>query len=317
MDRGGVSSNGKVILFGEHAVVHGHRALAVGLPRAMVLAGVTRGGGGLRVTIPAWPLRFHSSERSILGRVARVVWEALPGPGLELELDARLWPAAGLGSSAAMSVLLVKAVAAARGVELGPEEVRALAHRCEEEFHGSPSGVDDAVAVYGGLCLFSKAGLPEVPRGFDRVDDTLARARLPIPGLVIADSRRPRRTVEMVRRVAMALEERPKEVAALFRDMDLLLDQGLRGALEGDWRRLGEAMTGAHRLLARLGVSTARLDAMVGRALDAGALGCKLTGAGGGGCVVALAPGAEGRVAAALEAMGCRVMVPGSRSPGP
>jgi hydroxymethylglutaryl-CoA reductase len=196
--------------------------------------------------------------------------------GITASAAADLPVGVGLGSSAALSVALVRALAKFAGQSLSDAAVCARAFEIEKIFHGFPSGIDNTVVTYGGLITFRRG---ETVR-------PLAAAR-PIP-LVIAIGRAPRETQQTVRGLRERWESSPAFYEPLFDGIDDLLGRGERAIAVGDLPALGVLMNANHRLLQRLGVSTGELDEMVALARDAGALGAKLTGGGGGGAVICL-----------------------------
>jgi len=293
---------GKVILLGEHAVVHGYPALAGAIDRGVRIAATP---GPLRLRVPAWGLDVAAGDAHPVAAAIAAIASALAAPACTLEGDADLPAAAGLGSSAALSVAVTRALAAAAGATLDAERVIEVATLGERQFHGNPSGVDVALATRGGLGLFV--------RGAAGGGGLTPIAAPPLP-IVVGLSGEPRATRAMVERVAHALAADPEGAGAR---LAWLGDAATRGAeiltsSSPDLGALGGLLTGAHHRLDALGVSTATLDALVADALAAGALGAKLTGAGGGGAVIALAPGREDAVIDAWRARGkvalaCRV----------
>jgi hydroxymethylglutaryl-CoA reductase len=294
---GRASASGKVILLGEHVVVHGHPAIVAGL------------GRGLSVTIA--PGDGPPSHDVKLGQAitlaARLVGVA--PDGFTVAIDGDLPIGMGLGSSAALAVALLRALAAAGGIPLGTPEVAAAAHEIERLFHGTPSGVDSTAAAHGGVLWF-EAGPP--PR-HQRL--TLPRA-LPLLVVLSRTTHTTAQTVGSLRERAAAAPEVYQPVFTAIAD----LVRSARAALERDDRgRLGALMTMNHRLLQACGVSTPELDALVDSCLAAGALGAKLTGAGGGGAVIALPPDDGAALAAALgraghEALAVQITSDGARS---
>jgi mevalonate kinase len=296
---------GKVILLGEHAVVHGHPALAGAIDRGVRLD--ARAGDALRLRIPAWDLDVAAGADHPVARALAAVAAALGvTEPVVLEGDADLPPAAGLGSSAAVSVAVTRALAAHAGRTLTLDEVIEIAGASERCFHGNPSGIDVALAARGGLGLYRRAsGLAPI-------------ACAPVP-VVIGLSGQQRATAAMVARVADALARAPEVTAQRLERMGGAAEKGagLLAAAAPNLAKLGMLLTGAHVVLRDLGLSTPVLDAMVDAALDAGAAGAKLTGGGGGGAVVAIAPGREDAVVEAWRARGkvafaCRVGASGA-----
>jgi len=150
------SARGKVILLGEHAVVHGHAALVAGI-RAQVRVAVAPGRPRERIVTSALG-EVAPSVHAALGDALEVVGVS-PEAGLSVTIGGDLPVAMGLGSSAALSVALLRALSAAAGRSLDDGEIARAAHRLEAIFHGTPSGVDSTAATYGGLLWF-EAGPP-------------------------------------------------------------------------------------------------------------------------------------------------------------
>lgn len=275
-------AGGKVILLGEHVVVHGQPAIVGGLDR------------GVRVDVdPA------AGAAPVDERVAEVVRLAarllrVDGQPRAIRISGDLPVGMGLGSSAALAVAVLRALATAYGRDPGPDEIAAHAHEIEKLFHGTPSGVDSTAATWGGLLWF-EAGPPA------RHERLRLSAPLPLVVLLSGSARSTSRTVGSLRERAAAAPEVYRPVFAAVGE----LVRAARHALEGgDRARLGELMTMNHGLLRACGVSTPELDALVDAALDAGARGAKLTGAGGGGAVIALPADDAESLARALAAAG-------------
>lgn len=300
------SACGKVILFGEHAVVYGRPALAFGLSGSVEAMKLEATAGLLKVLVPAWKLAADDGQDSLAGRALGRLRELLPGPGgMEATLEARIPTGAGLGSSAALSVMAVRCLAAVRGEALGAARERSCAHELERIFHGSPSGLDDTVAAHGGLCLFRRGGFGAcLPYEHTVLSPQAVQLDLSVPPLLIGDTGQTRSTFEMVARVRSRIERDRRGTEVLFDQIEASLEEGLRGLSRGELERVGAAMDRNQEALAGLGVSCGAIEAMCALGRKAGALGVKLTGAGGGGAVVALAPGREEAVAEAWRAGG-------------
>ena len=290
----GAVACGKVILFGEHAVVYGRHALAVPIRNGMrACAAESRNP---RIDIPGWGVSESLAGDSPSGLCGLVATLAA-GLGLAhdrfaITVRTRLPRAMGLGSSAALAVAVGRALAAAAHIAVDDERINQLAFECEKLAHGTPSGIDNTVACYGEPLLYRRGQPPE-------------RLVLPEdPPLVIASASRPGSTAVAV---AALRERRARKTAVyerLFDEIDALALEGRQALLVRDYRSLGLLLDVCHGLLNALGVSTAELETLVTIARDAGAAGAKLTGSGGGGSIVALCPGREAEVAAAFTAAG-------------
>ena len=301
------SAFGKVILLGEHAVVHGHPALAAAIDRRVAVAAAPS-AGPTTLEVPRWDLRVAVGDDHPLARALDAL-ARLTGAdrrSLRLTADAELPPAAGLGSSAALMVATARALAAAAGRALSGEEVEEIAGAGERFFHANPSGVDVALAASGGFGLFRRGA------GLSRV------AGAPI-ALAIGLSGEPRRTADMVNRVADELARAPERTGAGLAEMGRAAEQAALDWSAGRVDQIGARLGRAHEILASLGLSTGAIDGMVDAAIAAGAAGAKLTGAGGGGAVIALAPGREEDVASAWRALGHEAFVTsaGASHPAP
>ena len=288
------SAFGKVILLGEHAVVHGHPALAAAIDRRVSVRAERRPSGPISLAIPRWNVSVAVGDAHPLAEVLAELARQSGAEHLSLALHARadLPPAAGLGSSAATMVAVTRALAEAAGRPLASEEVEVIANAGERFFHANPSGIDVALAARGGIGLYRRgAGLEPV-------------AAAPPLTLAIGLSGEPRRTADMVGRVAAELAREPARTAADLAQMGRAAESAAAAWVDGRTADIAERMARAQEILAGLGLSTPAIDAMVDAALRAGASGAKLTGAGGGGAVIAVAPGREDDVLSAWRALG-------------
>ncbi|MCI0516969.1 MAG: mevalonate kinase, partial [Woeseiaceae bacterium] len=295
------SASGKVILLGEHAVVYGRPAVALPLPEA-ISASLYASSSGTTLRIPSWNLEQELGQDAADGAMA-LLQLVIRHLGLEsqrflMHVDARIPPAAGLGASAALAVAMIRALDSAYSLGMNDKTVNDLAFECETISHGTPSGIDNSVAVSGKAMVFRRKG----PR---RIRE-LSLDRL--PPLVIAWSGTrgsTRQQVEAVRErwlKAKAAHER------IFDEIGQISLEGARALGKGDDARLGSLMNIAHGLLNALQVSTPLIEEMVDIARSGGAAGAKLTGAGGGGSIVALCPGTTEEVSGALSAAGFEVI---------
>ncbi|HEU4730977.1 MAG TPA: mevalonate kinase [Kofleriaceae bacterium] len=270
---------GKIILLGEHAVVYGYPALAAALDRGVTMAPVpTPAGGPLRLELRAWDLAVTAGDDHPVARSLVAIADALGAgrPPLSLVGEAQLPPGAGLGSSAALAVAVARALLAYAKRAADVATLTRAAGASEALVHGRPSGVDVALAIAGGIGVFRRStGLR--PLG-----------GVPPLRVLVGPSGAPRSTAAMAERVAEVTGGRADD--ARLRELGELTDAGTAALVGGEVAALGAAMDRAQGLLGALGVSTPQLEALCEAARAAGAHGAKLTGAGGGGAVIAIAP---------------------------
>jgi mevalonate kinase len=284
---------GKLILFGEHSVVYKGPAVVLAIDRrARVIASKRE---DKRIYIDADDLGFsgyfeNGEYTAVTGKVWRgrnmmalsvaaqkVMTKLGVSSGLNLVVRSMIPIAVGLGSSAAVCVATTAAVSELFEGQLSKEIIAELSYEGEKVIHGNPSGVDNNIATFGGIMRYERGV------GFERLN-----LKDPIP-FIIGNTRRKRSTRNMVDCVK-ALRDRNSEVVdPIIYTMASLSQVGLNALLRRDLDKLGDLMNLNHGLLSALGVSTYELDSLVYAARAEGALGAKLTGAGGGGCMMALA----------------------------
>ncbi len=291
---------GKVIIYGEHAAVYGRHALALPIPDALRAEASSSRAPALE--IPAWGLSapLGPGDSSELADIVATISDAL---GLArhswtIKVDTRLPRAMGLGSSAALAVAVTRALVLAAGLSADDARVNDIAFACEKLAHGTPSGVDNTLACYGRPLLFRRGDVP--------LAEPLDLAS--IPPIVIVMSGRTGRTAEQVAAVRERRAALPARFEAVFDEMDALCLEGTTALVAGDYGAAGALMNLCHGLLNAIGVSTTEIEGLVALARQAGATGAKLTGAGGGGSIVALCPGRMTEVAAAFVAAGYRTL---------
>lgn len=282
---------GKVILLGEHAVVHGYPAIAVGIERGA--RAEAKAAARDRLLVPAWDIDVAPDAQSD-EPLARAFAAALSlyedRPPLEVRLRVELPAGAGLGCSAAVGVAVLDAIDEALGIERSRLALAERALPWEQVFHGNPSGIDNSMSALGGVALYRKGEALQK-----------LHPRKPLQ-LVVGYSGESASTKEMVASVARQLEAEPARMRRDFEAVEILVRNARLAIEAGDTKALGQLLDLNHSILSGWMLCTTKLDAMCRAARQAGALGAKLTGGGGGGCMFALAADPKGaeRIAEAL-----------------
>ncbi|MGH8163899.1 MAG: mevalonate kinase, partial [Rhodanobacteraceae bacterium] len=300
------AGHGKIILLGEHAVVHGRHAIAAPLPLA-IRARVEDADAseGTSLMIPRWgveqrlqqPLAHHPG--SFLQSLAMLLEKLdLADRALQVQVYPSVPRAMGLGASAALAVAVIRALDRHCKLKLGDAEICKLAYACEKIAHGTPSGIDNTVATYGRALLYRRGDPPLV--------QTL-NLQQPLP-LVIGLSGTESLTAKMVARVRRAWEHNRALYERIFDEIDVLTLHALEAIEARDLAQLGELMNICQGQLNALQVSSWELEELLQIARDNGAAGAKLTGGGGGGSMIALCPDGGARVMQAMRNAGYQAM---------
>jgi mevalonate kinase len=290
---------GKIILFGEHAVVYGRPALAVPVHDVQATAVVEPAPPGSGLTIEASDLGLTVSLADAggdpLALAARLVLDHLNArpPDARIVIRSTIPIASGLGSGAAVSAALARALAAHLDAEIPTPDLSALVYEVEKVHHGTPSGIDNTVVCYG------------LPVHFVR-DKTIETLHVGAPfDLLIGDTGIASPTRVAVGDVRAAWQANRAAYELIFDQIGAIAQEARRAIESGQPDDLGPLMKRNHDLLRQINVSSPELDMLVAAALDAGALGAKLSGGGRGGNMIALVqPGDAPHVRAALKTAG-------------
>jgi len=291
------SAHAKVILLGEHAVVHGAPAIALPVHGLTLTATVTRTDRPLWIDSVLYRGPIAGAPELLAAPVTAIT-ETLrhvgaPATGLAVRIDGEIPAERGLGSSAAVAAAIATAVARSHGIDLDDAARFDLTQAAERVAHGRPSGLD------------ARSVVSETPVWFQAGE---ARALTSALGgvFVIADTGLRGRTREAVGDVAALLAAEPDRIRGILHRIHEHTEAAVADLAADDRASLGARMSDTHALLRELTVSNPQLDRLVASATAAGALGAKLTGGGRGGCVLALADTDEvaERVASALRENG-------------
>ena len=302
------SGFGKVILFAEHFVVHGTPGIvsAIGLTAD---AEVKKIGEGITVKderkgAKGYTEKKRAQQKESIERMLKTMGIDLEKTSLEIWMGGNLPGFSGIGASAASSVAIARAIAEEFEMNLSDERINEIAYEAEKAYAGTPSGIDNTAATYGGLIWFRR-NLSGGPNTIERLS-----IREPVE-IVIGNTGVVADTKEIVAGVAERKKKNPEKYDPLFNQAEWLVLEA-RKALEEefDLRKVGRLMNENHSLLQEVEVSCKELDYLVNLARERGAFGAKLTGGGGGGCMVALTPGKELQeaVATAMEKEGFKVL---------
>jgi mevalonate kinase len=322
------SAPGKVYLFGEHAVVYGEPAVPCAIQRRATVTAERR-EDGLRVhlddlTLDGFTVEYDATVddrpdvdvadelvEAGIGYVNEAVDHARdvagePDAGFELTVESDIPLGGGLGSSAAVVVATIRAAASELGTDLAPAEIADRAYQVEHAVQdGQASRADTFCSAMGGAVRVEG-------------DDCRTIEDVPTLPFVIGYDGGAGDTGALVAGVR-SLREEYDFAADTVRAIGDVVRNGEAALRAGDIDEVGRLMNVNHGLLSALGVSSRSLDSMVWAARDAEALGAKLTGAGGGGCIVALdesddamtalkyLPGCEDAFRAELDDAGVRL----------
>ena len=277
------SAPGKIILFGEHAVVYGRPALAV--PVTQVHADVevldsSRAG----IWIDAPDISVHAELNTLPSDhpIASVIhnflflWRVSPFPNLEINITSTIPVASGLGSGAAVTAALVRALSVHLDRFITDEEVNAFAYEIEKLHHGTPSGIDNTTVTYARPVYFIKGQPIET-----------IKVGQPFT-IVIGDTGISAPTKESVADVRRLWINDKARWETVFDTIAEIAFTARRAIEAGKSEMLGELMDENHALLQTMTVSSKELDRLVEAARDVGATGAKLSGGGRGGNMIAL-----------------------------
>ncbi len=302
-DCGVGTASGKVILLGEHAVVYDKHALALPLSDAVTARVIEQDKGSrlkLRVAGKMTEVDLSQGDESGIAASLSLIMRRLKIDGRSIAIDLRsdIPAAMGLGSSAAFAVAIIRSLDDLFELGMDDRAVDRLAFDCEKLAHGSPSGIDNNLATYGQPVLFSKSSATR----------TKPLMLAETPPIVIAASGIRGSTLEQVAGVRERHTRNPAVYDMIFNEMNEMSIAGAAALHSRDYATLGALMNVCHGLLNAIEVSTPELEKMIQIARQHGAIGAKLTGAGGGGSIIALCPGNEEDVAAALRDGGYQIV---------
>lgn len=269
-----VSVPGKLLLMGDHAVVYGRPCLVTAVSERMSVSVEQSPDGQLHFDVPE-----HMDTRFVSRALeeARTHW-GMPISDITIRTESQFSGNVGLGSSAAVTVGTIAALREYLGKKDNLKLLFTLSYRTILEVQGRGSGFDAAAALFGNTLYFVTAG---------KVIEPLPVKNMP---LVVGFTGVKADTVTLMREVGEKMKAQPERVNRIYDAIAKLVEEAKPKTIEGDWERVGKLMDFNQEYLRDLGVSSEKLESLIMASKKAGAWGAKLSGAGGGDCMIALTP---------------------------
>ena len=305
-----VSAPGKLLLFGEHSAVYGYPCIVTAVNQRMKASVEMLNVPEFILEAPDVKVTGYRKQMSEVGKgeipksaqfveiAAKNFTEKYPMKGgIHVKTKCEFSSQFGFGSSSASTVCVMKALSELKGIKFSRKELFDLCYQTVLDIQKIGSGFDVAAALYGGTMVFVKGGELIEPL---QVND--------FP-LVVGYSGVKADTVSLVNDVKKKYDREPEKVKRIFEAITKIVDEVKEKMKEGDWERAGTLMNFNQEYLRDLGVSTEKLEAMISAAKKADAWGAKLSGAGGGDCMIALTPNDKKKaVADAIKKAGGQVI---------
>ena len=282
---------GKVILFGEHSVVHKKPAIAVAINRGVEVEVTSRDDDIVRIDVPLVNysesseltdkklfFELDSQNKMITDYIYEVINLFEFDNGFNLTVDIKMYLGAGLGSSAAVTVSCIKALSLLAGIKLNKDQIARQARDIEIKIQGAASPIDTSMSTYGGIIYIDEKSQ------LNRIDFDMD---LP---LIVSNCEISGNTGKLVESVRQKYVKYPEIVGNIFNAMQLIARNAKEALETGNSELIGELMNLNQGLLDSIGVNTVELSDMVYLSRKYGAKGSKLTGSGGGGCIIAYCP---------------------------
>lgn len=299
------SGFGKVILFNEHFVVYGIPAIASAINLTTDAIVKPYEGEEIRINDLRKGTAGYSKsklehQKEAIKRILKSMGVELAKNNFEITLSGNLPTFSGIGASAANCVAIARAISDELNLGLSDERINEIAYEGEKAYAGTPSGIDNTAATYGGLIWFQRGKINVIER---------LKLQKPVE-IVMGNTGIVADTKAVVAGVKERKEKKPELYEKIFKDAEELVYKARKAVESYDLETVGECMNENHELLQAIEVSCKELDFLVNLAREYGAFGAKLTGGGRGGCMVALTPGKklQENVASAIEKEGYEVL---------
>ncbi len=282
---------GKVILFGEHVVVYKRPAIAVAIDRGVEVELVPRQDNIISVDVD---LIGYSDSFTLVDkrlnyqcdpenkRVTDYIYEVINlfefDNGFNLKVDINMYLGVGLGSSAAITVATLKALSLYLSLDYDKKTIASIAHEIEVKIQGAASPLDTSMSTYGGLIYIdNKSKLNRI------------KCNMQLP-LIVSNCQISGNTGILVESVRLKYEKYPEIIGNVFKAVEEIVDLAKIAFEKADSDKISDLMNINQGLLDSMGVNTLELSEMVYLSRRYGASGSKLTGSGGGGCIISYCP---------------------------
>ena len=285
------SAPGKIILFGEHTVVYKKPAIAVAIDRGVNVELIPRNDDNITVKLDLIDYykksqlvnkklnyKIDSQKKMITDYIYEVINLFEFEKGFDLTVDIKMYLGAGLGSSAAVTVSTLKAVSLYVNKQIDKKTIAQTAREIEIKIQGAASPIDTSMSTYGGIIFIDENSK------LNRIDFNM---KLP---LIVSNCEISGNTGKLVESVRLKYEKYPTIVGNIFKAMEQIAIDAKVALEKGNSELIGDLMNINQGLLDAIGVNTTELSDMVYKAREYGAKGSKLTGSGGGGCIIAYTP---------------------------
>ena len=301
------SAPAKIILFGEHFVVYGNPAVLAAISRRITVKAHTPDSSAVTIRSDIGvagqysgsnfkPLEGGKDAKAMLdpihGAIRQVLMARKIGRGVEVDISSEIPHGIGLGSSAAACVATIAAVESLFG-KPDRQWVCEQAIESERLIHKNSSGADCYVSAFGGLIVYDRE------KGFTKIESKSLT-------MVIGSTGIRHSTGDLVAGVKKFKDGNKSLFASFSRQAGEICAEAVAAIASGNREKVGQLMNDNQALLRQIGVSHEKANDLISICKDAGALGAKMTGAGGGGAVIALAASKEdsARLASRIRAGG-------------
>lgn len=290
MSKINTSAPGKLLLFGEHAVVYDHPCLVTAVDQRIRLTAELIDESSFEleasdVDVTGYKKSINDLGQGDIPKGAKFVEIAVKNTaeqypqvkkGIRITTVSEFSSKFGFGSSSASTVCAVKALSELFDLNLDNKAVFDLAYKTVLDIQGKGSGFDVAAAVYGGTLYFLTGGKKIEPLTIDNLP------------LIVGYSGIKADTVTLINQVKEKFANNNDRLQELYSEMEKIVEKAKPLIVSSDWGQVGKLMSDNQKLLVELGVSIDKLDQMIDGAISGGAYGGKLSGAGGGDCMIAL-----------------------------